>query len=63
MRRWVKGAQVEAGESPLATLSASIRSWAEHLRHGNTIGLRKAILGQLRIKLPRPAPRSAAGAA
>ena len=43
-------AQCEAGEIPLAALTARIRSWVEHLRHGNTVGLRKAILGKIRLK-------------
>jgi hypothetical protein len=47
-------AAVEAGEKPLSELNASVRSWAEHLRHGNTVGLRKAILGKIRLKLPPP---------
>ncbi len=47
---------VEAGTRDLSDLTASIRSWAEHLRHGNTVGLRKAILGKIRLKPPRPGP-------
>jgi len=49
-------AQCEAGEIPLAAVTASVRSWAGHLRHGNTVGLRKAVLGEIRVKLPRPGP-------
>ena len=52
-------AQCEAGDIPLAAVTASVRSWAEHLRHGNTVGLRKAILGEIRLKLPRPGPPTA----
>ncbi|MBL9175223.1 MAG: RNA-directed DNA polymerase [Verrucomicrobiales bacterium] len=45
---------VEAGMTPLTKLNESIRSWVEHVRHGNTTGLRKAVLGRIRLKLPRP---------
>jgi hypothetical protein len=54
LRQWVE--EVEAGEKPLSELTASVRSWVEHARHGNTVGLRKAILGKIRLKLPRPKP-------
>jgi retron-type reverse transcriptase len=35
---------VEAGEVPVARLSASVLGWVNHARHGNTVGLRKAVL-------------------
>ena len=47
-------AEVEAGALPLEKLTASIRGWVNHLSHGNTVGLRKAVLGHIRLKLPRP---------
>lgn len=47
-------AAVEAGEEELATLNATVRGWVEHVRHGNTVGLRKAILGKIRLKPPKP---------
>jgi hypothetical protein len=50
-------ASVETGEVPISQLNESIRSWVEHVRHGNTTGLRKAVLGTIRMKLPRPAPK------
>ncbi len=34
----------EAGLIPLETVTASIRGWTNHVRYGNTVGLRKAIL-------------------
>jgi hypothetical protein len=33
-----------AGEVPVARLSASVLGWVNHARHGNTVGLRKAVL-------------------
>lgn len=47
-------AEVEAGAAPLEKLTASVRGWINHLAHGNTVGLRKAVLGRIRLKLPRP---------
>lgn len=35
-----------AGDIPLKELSASVRGWINHVRYGNTIGLRKAVLGR-----------------
>ncbi|HEX9971516.1 MAG TPA: reverse transcriptase domain-containing protein [bacterium] len=35
-----------AGELDLSDLSASVRGWINHVRYGNTIGLRKAVLRQ-----------------
>lgn len=37
--------------------AASIRGWVNHARHGNTVGLRKAVLGKIRLKLPKAGPR------
>jgi hypothetical protein len=36
----------------LAQLTASIQGWVNHTRYGNTIGLRKAVLGQVIIPPP-----------
>ena len=47
-------AQCEAGEIPISSVTASVRSWASHAAHGNTVGLRKAILGGIRLR-PRTA--------
>ena len=33
----------------LAQLTASIQGWVNHARYGNTIGLRKALLGEVVI--------------
>jgi hypothetical protein len=37
-------AAFEAGEIPLETISASVQGWVNHVRYGNTVGLRKAVL-------------------
>lgn len=43
-----------AGELPLEQLTASARGWANHARYGNTVGLRKAVLGSVPIRcVPR----------
>ncbi|MEW5957178.1 MAG: reverse transcriptase domain-containing protein [Chloroflexota bacterium] len=39
-------AAYEAGEIPLETVSVSVQGWVNHVRYGNTVGLRKAVLGQ-----------------
>ena len=33
-----------AGEMPLARVTASVQGWVNHVRYGNTVGLRKAVL-------------------
>ena len=38
------------GEISLDKVSASVQGWANHLRYGNTVGLRKAVLGTACIK-------------
>jgi RNA-directed DNA polymerase len=38
-----------AGEIPLEQVTASARGWANHARYGNTVGLRKAVLGGVAI--------------
>lgn len=35
----------QRGEIPLQTVQASVLGWVNHVRYGNTIGLRKAVLG------------------
>jgi len=34
------------GLTTLDRIRASIAGWVNHLRYGNTVGLRKAVLGQ-----------------
>ncbi|MEW5961611.1 MAG: RNA-directed DNA polymerase, partial [Chloroflexota bacterium] len=34
----------QAGEIPLETVSASVQGWVNHVRYGNTVGLRKTVL-------------------
>ncbi len=36
----------QCGEIPLDQVTASVQGWVNHVRYGNTIGLRKAILGK-----------------
>jgi retron-type reverse transcriptase len=36
-----------AGRLPRAALAASIRGWVNHARHGNTVGLRKAVFREV----------------
>jgi RNA-directed DNA polymerase len=38
-----------AGTLPLAQVTASVQGWANHARHGDTAGLRRAVLGGRRI--------------
>jgi retron-type reverse transcriptase len=37
--------QYQQGEIPLEQVTASVQGWVNHTRYGNTVGLRKAILG------------------
>ncbi len=37
------------GELPYEKLTASVKGWVNHVRHGNTIGLRKAVLSHFVI--------------
>ena len=39
-----------AGDFDSASLAASVDGWVNHVRHGNTVGLRKAVLGKWEIK-------------
>jgi retron-type reverse transcriptase len=43
-------ARHQAGELPLEQLTASAQGWANHARYGNTVGLRKAVLGSVAIR-------------
>jgi RNA-directed DNA polymerase len=47
-------AEYAAGAVSLDELNASVRGWANHARYGNTVGLRKAVLGQCVIQSPDP---------
>ena len=40
---------VTAGGQPVAKLQASISGWVNHVRYGNTWGLRRAVLGAVRV--------------
>lgn len=40
----------QAGDIPLVEVTASVRGWINHVRYGNTAGLRKAMLGRRPIK-------------
>jgi RNA-directed DNA polymerase len=40
------------GELPLEKVSASVRGWINHVRYGNTVGLRKALLGAAVVRPP-----------
>ncbi len=41
-RRMLKA--FHAGDLSLTAVSASVRGWVNHVRYGNTVGLRKAVL-------------------
>jgi hypothetical protein len=42
---------LEAGEISLAEVNASVQGWVNHVRYGNTVGLRRAVLGKHPIRL------------
>jgi hypothetical protein len=42
-------AKVYNGGMPLSKVSACVKGWVNHVRYGNTIGLRKSVLGKLSI--------------
>lgn len=50
-RRRLKGllAAYEAGEIPLERVNASVQGWVNHVRYGNTYGLRKAMFREMVI--------------
>ncbi|MBE2235177.1 MAG: RNA-dependent DNA polymerase [Anaerolinea sp.] len=52
LRRMI--AAYAAGELSLDQLTASVKGWTNHVRYGNTVGLRKAVL---KGPLPRPMER------
>lgn len=43
--------RVEAGTLPLSDFSQSLQSWIAHANHGQTIGVRKAILSKINLSL------------
>ena len=53
-RRRLKGLLTcyQAGDIPLETVSASVRGWVNHARHGQTYGLRRSLFRELPIKPP-----------
>jgi len=44
-------AAYRAGQVPLASVTASVQGWVNHVRYGNTVGLRKTVLGRLSREL------------
>ncbi|MCP4211500.1 MAG: RNA-dependent DNA polymerase [Halieaceae bacterium] len=44
---------VRTGEIPLDAVHTSVQGWVNHVRYGNTIGLRKAIFRSVRLPSPR----------
>jgi hypothetical protein len=40
-------AAFRAGDLELARVSASMQGWVNHVRYGNTVGLRQAVLGHV----------------
>lgn len=57
-RRKLKGLmdQYQRGDISMDTMTASVRGWVNHLRYGNTVGLRKKILGDQPIPHPQFPP-------
>ena len=47
LRRLVR--QYAAGQVPLDQVSASVQGWVNHVRYGNTVGLRKALLRHIQV--------------
>lgn len=39
-------AAYRAGDLELSRVTASVQGWVNHVRYGNTVGLRKAVLGR-----------------
>jgi len=49
-RRFVRlAARWHTGEASTEEVAASVRGWINHVRYGNTVGLRKAVLGDVRL--------------
>ena len=51
--------QYQRGEISMETMTASVRGWVNHVRYGNTVGLRKKMLGDQPIPRPHPPPERA----
>ncbi len=49
-----QAAAVQDGHVTIEKLTASVRGWINHASHANTFGLRKAVLGELRVSPLRP---------
>jgi len=47
------------GQITLEQVTASARGWVNHTRYANTVGLRSAVLGSVRLAAPFPAGRPA----
>lgn len=45
-------ADYQAGRISLDQLNASVRGWVEHVRHGNSVGLRQATFNSLPVRAP-----------
>ena len=41
--------QYKSGQIELKHLNDCVRGWVNHVRYGNTVGLRKAVLGKLAV--------------
>lgn len=39
--------RLQAREISVSEVTASVQGWVDHARYGNTVGLRKALLGSL----------------
>ena len=48
--------QYSDGEMSLDQVTASVQGWVNHLCYGNTVGLRKALLGSILFTAPRGEP-------
>jgi retron-type reverse transcriptase len=48
-RLWEKVRQYHAGEIERQKVDASVQSWISHTAHGDTWGLRRAVLGEIRL--------------
>jgi RNA-directed DNA polymerase len=46
----------ETGLASLEEVNAAVRGWLNHVRCANTVGLRKAVLGSLRLRPAKPSP-------
>jgi len=48
-------ADYAAGRIPLERLDASVQGWVAHAGHGDTLGLRRAVLGRVKLSPPKGA--------